>query len=145
MKQQPFFLNILLSILLCAVLLIAMLLRAFVPTLILPRADIPSLVLLSLVVLLIDHYLAPGQPHRRAGIPLLAMLSFGLLPWVARFADGFHAIRLGLVGGAVFTVTARLFSSILDRISSGTNRRAAPFISALGLYLAAQGFLGLMP
>lgn len=145
MKQQSFFLNILLSIILCAVLLTAMLLRTFVPTLILPQADIPNLVLLSLVVLLIDHYLAPGQPRNRIGIPLFAMLSFGLLPWVACFADGFQAIRLGLVGGAVFTVTARLFASILDRIDSGTNRSAAPVISALGLYLAAQGFLGLMP
>lgn len=145
MKKQPFFLNILLTVILSIVLLTAMLLRTFAPTLILPPPDIPNMVLLSLTALLIHHYLAPDDRRRCVGIPLLSMLTFGLLPWAACFADGVQAVKLGLIGGAVFTVTARLFCSLLDRISSGPARRAAPALSAFGLYLAAQGFLGLMP
>jgi len=48
------------------------------------------------------------------------------------------------VGGVVFTVTAWLFTSIQDRLSSGPACKAAPVVSAFGLYLAAQAFTGIL-
>ena len=52
--------------------------------------------------------------------------------------------KFGLVGGAVFTVTTFLFTSMTDRLLSGPKASAAPFASAAGLYLAVQCFAGII-
>ena len=44
----------------------------------------------------------------------------------------------GMDKGAVFTATAWLYSSAQDRLSTGPVAKAAPILTALGLYLAAQ-------
>ena len=46
--------------------------------------------------------------------------------------------KLAIGGAAVFTAATLLFSTIRDRLSSGPACKAAPLISALSLYLAAQ-------
>ena len=143
MKKQTYLLNTLLAAVLGILLLAAVLVRTFAPIVILPTPDIPNLVLLSLVVLLIDYYLAPNAPRCYICIPLLAALTFGLLPWAACFVGLADAARLAVTGGVVFTAVTWLFSSILERISSGPDRKAAPVVSALCLYLAFQGFAGL--
>lgn len=145
MKKQACLLNTLLASVLGIALLIAVTVRTFAPTVILPRLDIPNMVLLSLSALLADHYLSPNAPRCYICISLPAALTFGLLPWAACFVGLLQAGRLAVVGGAVFTVTAWLFTSILERISSGPDRKFAPIASAFGLYLAAQGFLGFLP
>lgn len=145
MKKQVYLLNTLLAAVLGAALLAAVLVRTFVPIVILPKLDIPNMVLVSLAALLADHYLAPGAKRCWVCIPALAVLTFGLLPWAACFVDVVQALRLAVVGGAVFTAATWLFTSIQERISSGPARKAAPLVSAFGLYLAAQGFLGLFP
>ena len=142
MKKQTYLLNTLLAAVLGIALLVAVLVRTFAPIVILPRLDIPNMVLLSLVALLADHYWSPNAPRCYICIPLLSALTFGLLPWAACFVGLLQAGKLAVVGGAVFTSTTWLFTSILDRISSGPARKAAPIVSAFGLYLAAQGFLG---
>ena len=53
------------------------------------------------------------------------------------------ALKLGALGGVVFTVTTWLFTSITDRISTGPEAKAAPVMSAFGLYLAAQALMGM--
>ena len=143
MKKQTYLLNTLLAAVLGTALLAAVLVRTLVPIVILPKLDITNMVLLSLAALLADHYLAPGAQRCFICIPLLSALTFGLLPWAACFADVVQALKLAVVGGAVFTATTWLFTSILERISSGPARKAAPLVSAFGLYLAAQGFLGM--
>jgi hypothetical protein len=143
MKKQMYLLNTLLAVILGILLLAAVLVRTFVPIVILPKPDITNLVLVSLAALLADHYLAPNASRCYICIPLLSALTFGLLPWAACFVDVVQALTLAVVGGAVFTATTWLFTSILERISSGPARKAAPLVSAFGLYLAAQGFLGL--
>lgn len=142
MKQHTYLLNTLLAAILGCVLLAAVLVRTFAPILIIPRPDIPNMVLVCLAALLADHYLAPEARRCYICIPILSALTFGLLPYAACFVGAAQAVKLGLVGGAVFTVTTWLFSSILERISSGPARKLSPIISAFGLYLAAQGFLG---
>lgn len=142
MKDRAYLLNTLLAVVLGVALLAILLVRAFLPHLIIPRASIPNLMLLSLVVLLLDHYLARGARRCYICIPLFALVSFGLLPWVAGYAPA-YAIRTALVGAAVFTLATLLFTTICDRLSSGPASKAAPLISALGLYLASQCLAGM--
>ena len=144
MKQQTYLLNTLLAAILGGVLLVGVLVRTFLPIVILPQPEIPNLVIVSLAALLADHYLAPGAKRCWVCIPALAVLSFGLLPYAACFVNGVQAVKLALLGGVTFTVTTWLFTSIQDRIATGPACKAAPLVSALGLYLAAQVFAGML-
>ena len=144
MKNNKYFLNTALAVVLGAVLAVCMLLRSFLPAIILPRLSIPNMVLLSLTALLADHYIAGDTKRCWLCAALLSALTFGLLPWAASLADVLEALKLAAVGGVTFTVTAWLYTSIQSRLASGPIAKAAPILSALGLYLASQCFMGIM-
>lgn len=122
----------------------SVLVRTFLPNFIIPELDVPNMVLISLIALLADYYLAPGARRCYLCVALFGALSFGLLPFAACFVGGMDALKLGITGGAVFAVTTWLFGSIADRISTGPKAKAAPFMSAFGLYLAAQVLMGMV-
>ncbi len=143
MKNKTYTLNTLLAAVLGAALLVCVFVRAFAPRIILPQLDISNLVLISLVVLVLDHYLAPNAERCYICIPAFSALTFGLLPWAAAFVTGGEALELSFAGGLIFTVTTWLFSSIQDRLSTGPDAKAAPVVSAFGLYLAVQGLMGM--
>ena len=143
MKNKTYILNTLLAVVFALALLAAVLVRTFAPAIILPQLNIPNLVLVSLAALLLDHYIAPGAKRCYICILALSAVTFGLLPWAAAFVNAAQALILALAGGAVFTATTWLFSSIQDRLSSGPKTKAAPILSALGLYLAAQCLTGI--
>ena len=143
MKDKRYVLNTLLAIVLGTVLLAAVLVRTFAPLVILPELGGTELVLISLAALLLDHYLAPGAKRCYPAAAVFSAVTFGLLPFAGCFAGAVEALWLGVSGGVVFTVTAWLFTSIQDRISTGPACKAAPAISALGVYLAAQCLMGL--
>lgn len=143
MKNKMYTLNTLLAAVLGAVLLIAVLVRTFAPMIIMPKLDIVNMVLLSLVTLLLDHYLAPGAKRCYICIPVFSAVTFGLLPFAACFVGALEAVKLGVMGGIVFTAATWVFSSMTDRISTGPAARAAPVVSAIGLYLALQCFMGM--
>jgi hypothetical protein len=125
-------------------LVICVLIRTFVPGFIIPELDVPDMVLISLVALLAEHYLV-GNPKRCYGcVAIFAVVNFGLLPFAACFASAPEAVKLGVIGGAVFTAVTWLFSSMMDRLSSGPAAKFAPILSALGLYLASQCFMGIL-
>ncbi len=144
MKKNTYTLNTVLAFVLGAVMLAFVLIRTFAPRMILIALDIPTLVLISLAALLLDHYMAPNADRCYLCIPLFSAVTFGLLPFAACVVSGAEAIELGIAGGIVFTVTTWLFSSVQDRLSTGPAAKAAPVMSALGIYLAAQGLLGMM-
>ena len=144
MKNKTYILNTLLAAVLGIVLLIAVLVRTFAPAVIIPALNIPNMVLISLLALLSDHYLAPGAKRCYVCVALLAAAVFGLLPFAACFVAGLEAAKLALIGGIVFAVTTWLFTSIQERLSSGPAAKAAPVLSALGLYLAAQSLTGIL-
>ena len=144
MKNKTYILNTLLAAVLGAVLLACVLVRTFLPRIILPELDIPNMVLISLVALVIDHYAAPGAKRCYICIPLFAAVNFGLLPFAACFVGVLDALKLALAGGVIFTITTWLYSTIQDRLSSGPVAKAAPIVSALGLYLAVQCFAGMI-
>ncbi|MBQ7001126.1 MAG: hypothetical protein IJN67_08805 [Oscillospiraceae bacterium] len=143
MKKNTYTLNTLLVAVLTIVLLAAVLVRTFAPRMILPLLDVPNMVLISLAALLLDHYIAPGAKRCYICIPVFSALTFGLLPFAACFVGAGEAVKLGILGGVVFTAATWLFSSMADRLSSGPAAKAAPVVSALGLYLAAQCLMGM--
>ena len=144
MKKNTYTLNTILAALLGAILLVCVLVRTFAPRIILPELDIPMLVLISLAALVLEHYLAPDAERCYLCIPVFAALTFGLLPFAACFVNGAVAAELALWGAGVFTLMTWLFSSMMDRLSSGPAAKAAPILSAFGLYLAVQGLMGMI-
>ena len=144
MKKNTYLLNTLLAVVLGGALLAAVLVRTFAPIIIIPALDIPNMVLVSLAALLLDHYLASGAQRCWICIPVLSVVTFGLLPFAACFVGAAEAVKLAVLGGVVFTATAWLFTSIQDRLSSGPACKAAPVVSAFGLYLASQCFMGIL-
>ena len=144
MKNKTYILNTLLAAILGAALLACVLVRTFLPRIILPELDIPNMVLISLIALVADHYAAPGAKRCYICIPVFGAIAFGLLPFAACFVGVLDALKLALAGGVIFTATTWLYSTILDRLSSGPVAKAAPVVSALGLYLAVQCFAGIL-
>ena len=144
MKENRYFLNTALAVLLGIAAIVAVLVRTFCPAVIIPGLNIPNLVLLSSAALVLDHYLAPNARRCYICIPLFSALTFGLLPFAAGFTTGREAVKLALVGCIVFTAATWLFTSIQERLSSGPAARLAPVFSAFGLYLASQCFAGII-
>ena len=144
MKKNTYTLNTLLAVILGSILLVAVLVRTFAPRIILPELGIANLMLVSLIVLLVDHYLAPGADRCYICIPVFSAITFGLLPFAACFVGALDALKLAVAGGIVFTAATWLFTSVQDRLSSGPAAKAAPILSALGLYLAVQAFAGMI-
>ena len=143
MEKKTYTLNTILAVVLGAALLVCVLVRTFLPNFIIPALDIPNMVLISLAALLLDHYLAPGAKRCYICIPVFSAVTFGLLPFAACFVGAMEALKLAFFGGVVFTAITWLYSSIQDRLSSGPAAKAAPFMSALGLYLAIQALMGM--
>lgn len=144
MNKRTDMLNTLLAVILGVILLSAILVRTFAPRIILPELDIPNTVLISLLALLAEHYLAPGAKRNYIRVAALSVLTFGLLPFAACFVGAADALVLAGVGGGVFTVVTWLFTAMMDRLATGPERKAAPVVSALGLYLAAQVLAGML-
>ena len=143
MKEKTYTLNTLLAVVLGIVLLAGVLARTFLPNWILPEPDVPNLVLISLAALVWDHYAAPGAKRCWICVSLLGGVTFGLLPFAGCFVGLMGALKLAVLGGVVFSVVTWLFDSMTDRISTGPVAKAAPVVSALGLYLAAQVLMGM--
>lgn len=144
MQDKKYFLNTALAAVLGLILLVCVLVRTFAPAVVIPRLNIPNIVLISMFALVLDHYLAPGAKRCYICIPVFSAITFGLLPWAAAFVTVLEAVKLALVGGIVFTAATWLYSSVQDRLASGPAAKAAPIISAFGLYLAAQCLTGII-
>ena len=144
MKNNKYVLNTVLATVVGSVLAVCVLLRTFIPAIVLPRLSIPNMVLLSLIALLLDHGFAKGAKRCWICIPIFGLLTFGGLPYAASFVGLCEAVKLAAVGCVVFTVTTWLFTSIQNRLASGSGAKIAPVLSALGLYLASQCFAGIL-
>lgn len=144
MKKMKNFRNVLLAAVLMVVLTVALVVKALYPTVILPRLNIPNIVLLSLIVLLLESWLYPQGGNCWVCTLVLAVLSFGLLPFAAGVAELQGIWKLGLVGGAVFTLIALAMDSVRERLASGPQAKGALMATALGVYLASQCFAGIL-
>ena len=99
MKKNTYTLNTLLAMVLGATLLAAVLVRTFAPRIIIAELDIPNMVLISLVTLVLDHYLAPDAKRCYVCIPVFSAITFGLLPFAACFVGAVEALKLAVSGG----------------------------------------------
>lgn len=142
--KKSYILNTILAVAVAVALLAIILVHTFLPNFVIPKVSIPNLVLLSLIALVLDHYIARGADRCYICIPVFAVITFGLLPFCAGYIPAAEIWKLAIAGGAVFTVVTFLFTSVQDRLSSGPARKAAPVISALGLYFAAQCLTGII-
>ena len=143
MKNKTYTLNTVLTAVLAVVLMAMVLVRAFAPNIILPVFDIPTLTAISLVALVLDHYLAKGAKRCYICVPVFAALSFGILPFAAGMVAVKYILGLALSGAVIFTGCTFVYTSIQDRLSSGPAAKLAPAMSALGIWLAVQAFAGI--
>ena len=144
MKKNQYFLNTVLAAVVFVALAVMLVVRVVLPGAVLPPINIPNMVLLSVIALLLEHFLTRGNPRCYICIPVFGAITFGILPLMAGFACQHTFWKFGLVGGVVFTVTTFLFTSAQDRLLTGPKARAAMVITALGIYLASQCFAGII-
>ncbi|MBR3704673.1 MAG: hypothetical protein IKM11_04235 [Oscillospiraceae bacterium] len=142
--NKTYRLNTLLAVIVALTLLLCVAARAFCHTLILPKLDIPFIVILTLIALVIDHYLSADAKRCYICIPVLSALTFGLLPLCAFMVTLREALVLAVVGGVTVTVTTLLFTQIQERLSSGSAAKASALFSAVSLYMAAQCLAGII-
>ena len=143
MKNKTYTLNTVLTAVLAAVLAVMVVLRAVSPQLILMQFDIVSITGISLIALVLDHYLVKGAKRCYICIPVFAALSFGILPFAAGMVALKYVLGLAASGAVIFTLCTFAFTSIQDRLSSGPAARLAPIMSAFGIWLAVQAFAGI--
>ena len=144
MKKTIYLLPVVLTALLFVVMLAGMLVQVFVPTAILPPLNIPNMVLLSLVTLLVEHFLSKESPRCYVCVVLFGVAAFAALPLMAGFACVHDFWKIGLVGGMTFALTTCLFTSAVKRLKTGPKAPAALVLTCLGIYLASQCFAGIL-
>ena len=144
MKNKAYILNSLLAIVVGVAMLAIVLVRTFLPQMIIPRVSIPNIMALCLIALVLEAYIVKGADRCYICVPFFSAVSFGLLPWIVGYIPAADIWKLALGGGATFTAATWVFTSICDRLSSGPASKAAPLISAVGLYFAAQCLTGII-
>ena len=144
MKNNKYLLSTLLAVVVFAACAAALLVRVWLPAAVLPVLNIPNMVTLSVIALLLEHFLTRGNPRCYVCIPVFGALVFGILPLMAGFACQHTFWKFGLVGAAVFTATTFLFTSAQDRLLTGPKAKAAMVITAIGIWLASQCFAGII-
>ena len=144
MKNNKYLLPVILVAVLFVALLAGMLIQIIQPAAILPVLNIPNMVLLSVVALLVEHFLAKGNPRCYVCILVFGVAAFAALPLMAGFTCIHEFWKYGLVGGVTFAITTFLFSSAIQRLQTGPKAPAAAVLTGLGIYLAAQCFAGIL-
>lgn len=144
MKKNPFLLSVSLVAVLFVALAACLLIRVWLPAAILPTLNIPNMVLLSVLALLLEHFIARGNPRCYWATAIFGVLSFGVLPLMAGFACIHTFWKFGIIGGCVFTVTTFLFTSATERLLTGPKARLAVILTGLGIWLASQCFMGIL-
>lgn len=144
MKAKDMLLSVLLTAVLGVALLAAALVDIFAPAVILPKLDIVAMVLLSLIALVLEAFIAPNAKRCYVCVFVFSAISFGLLPFVSGLAAVESIWMNALIGGAVFTIITLLFTSALDRMNSGIRNWRSVLVTAIGFFLAAQAFTGIV-
>ncbi len=124
-------------------LLTSILLRTFLPRIILPSWDVIAVIGLSLIALVLDHYLTTRTHRVYWLVPIWGFLIFCLFPMGACLLSPLASLTWGVAGGVIFFAVTLLFDSMIERLSDGPVAKLAPILSAFGLYLAAQCLMGM--
>ena len=140
MKNNKYLLNTILAVILFVILFGLKLYKVFVPAAILPGIDIPGIALVSLIAITTDHYISGKTKHRYLAVFVLSALAYGALPFAAGFIGICTSVKLAFAGAVVFTIITIVYDSIICRITADGAKKAAPIVSAIGIYLALQCF-----
>ena len=146
MKAANFKLNTVLAGAVGLACLVLVLLRTFAPYLVLPLTDIPNLAAISIIALVVDGYIDGKKltPHCWALTAVLAVVTFWLLPWAAGITGAVEAVRVGVIGGLLFTALAYLYTAIRERLVTSSAGILAPVCVGFVMYLACQGFMSIL-
>ena len=144
MKNNKYFLSTVLAVVMFVACAAAMLVRVWLPAAVLPVLNIPNMVAISVIALLLEHFLTKGNPRCYICIPVFGAVIFGVLPLMAGLACQHDFWKFGLVGAVVFTITTFLFTSAQDRLLTGPKAKAAAVVTGFGIWLAAQCFAGII-
>lgn len=125
-------------------LLAACVIKALNPAVIVPVMNIPAVLAMVLAALLIEQYTCPGRKHNWVFEPLLAALTFGLLPWITGYFSADRIWKLGVIGGFLYFIVSYLFESIAERVQSGFKGRVALTMIAFVFFLAGECFSGIL-
>lgn len=140
MKNRTTILNSILAAVLGVVLLVSVIVKTYYPHFILPEINIPYIVAVSLVALVLTHFVKTeeGCPICQA---ILAAVTFAVLPWAAGLAT-VEVWKLAIVGGVVFAILNAMFTAMEKRMELADVCKGAVIPAAFGLYLACQCFAG---
>lgn len=144
MKNNQMVLPISLCAVLCVAFALQLVLPVWIPAIVLPPLNIPNMVLLCAVALCADALIAPKASRCYGLLALLAFGTFALLPYASGIAQEESLWKMGIAGAVVFTATTFLFTTLRDRAASGPRMVLVPFMGAIGLFLAAQCFAGMI-
>lgn len=120
------------------------LVHTFLPQFLIPKATIPNLTLMAVLALLVDHYAAKGAKRNYVLIAVFSFASFFLLTYLAGYARVCESLKIGACGMVIYTLSAFLFTTCADRLSTGPKAGLAPALTAVFLFLAAQCFEGMI-
>lgn len=140
MKNRTTILNSVLAAVLGVALLISIIVKTVSPHYILPEMNIPYIAAVSLVALVITHFVKTEEscPICQA---LLAVVTFAVLPVAADLATA-PIWKLAIVGGVVFAVLNAMFTAMEKRMELADTCKYAVIPGAFGLFLACQCFAG---
>ncbi len=144
MKHKSSFIHLSLMFVLVVALIAITLVHTLLPQFLIPKATIPNLTLVSCAALLIDHYIAKGAKRNYLLIAVFSFLSFFLLPFLANYAPLYESAKIAAAGMAIFTLSSFLFTTCINRLSTGPKAKIAPILTTFFLYLAAQCFEGMV-
>ena len=131
MKNNKFFLPVILISVLFITMLCCMLIQIFQPAVIIPPLNIPNIVLISIAALLIEHFISQNSPRCYICALLFGAGAFAALPLLAGFACVHDFWKIGLVGGVTFALTTYLFTSAAKRLKTGPQAPAALILTCL--------------
>lgn len=144
MKHKSSFIHLSLMLVITLALIAITLIHTFLPQFLIPKATIPNLTILSSLALLIDHYISKGAKRNYLLIALFSFISFFLLPYLAAYAQIHACLKIALTGMVIYTLSAFLFTTCTDRLSTGPKAKIAPILTAIFLFFAAQCFEGMV-
>lgn len=145
MKKNLFFKNVALAAIVAIISAAYIVVRALSPETLLPSISVPVIALLSLLSLAAAYYANPtGKNGIAAKIisAVLAGVTFGLLFWLSGITAAAAALKTGLISAAVYLASDLLYSAATPRFSD--KARLAPAFTALLMFLAVQGFFGML-
>lgn len=140
MKNRTTILNTILAAVLGVVLLVSTIVKTVSPHYILPEINIPYIAAVSLMALVLTHFVKTENdcPVCQA---ILAAVTFAVLPAAAGLAT-VAVWKLAVVGGIVFAVLNAMFTAMVTRMELADTCKYAVIPGAFGLFLACQCFAG---